>query len=104
MRRRKVTYPPPKTATRGGASASADDPRNPGGGRSVAIDPAAMKGQPQIRQGLVVRVLTGLYAGELAVVESVAGGVIPAVVVRTEAGRTRRVRTIDLAVEPPGTS
>ena len=43
---------------------------------------------------------TGLYAGETAVVESIAGGVIPAANVRTEAGRTRRVRTIDLAPAP----
>lgn len=102
MRRKKVNYPPPKTATRGGSTPSADDPRNPGGGRSVAIDPAAITGRPEIRQGLVVRVATGLYAGERAVVESVVGGVIPAALVRTEAGRTRRVRTVDLVPEPPG--
>ena len=38
----------------------------------------------------------GLYTGEIAIVESVPGGVIPSALVRTEAGRTRRVRTIDL--------
>src|SRR4051812_27881669 len=43
---------------------------------------------------------TGLYTGQTAIVESIAGGVIPAAVVRTEAGRTRRVRTIDLVPAP----
>jgi hypothetical protein len=39
---------------------------------------------------------TGLYAGEAAVIERMSGGVIPTALVRTEAGRTRQVRTIDL--------
>ena len=38
--------------------------------------------------------------GEEAVVESIPGGVIPSVLVRTAAGRTRRVRTIDLEALP----
>jgi hypothetical protein len=38
----------------------------------------------------------GLFAGETAVVEKLTGGVIPSALVRTEAGRTRQVRTIDL--------
>jgi hypothetical protein len=38
----------------------------------------------------------GLFAGETAVVEKLVGGVIPSALVRTEAGRTRQVRTIDL--------
>jgi hypothetical protein len=37
-----------------------------------------------------------LYAGEAAVIEKLTAGVIPAALVRTEAGRTRQVRTIDL--------
>ena len=36
------------------------------------------------------------FAGELATVESLVSGVIPAAVVRTDAGRTRRVRAVDL--------
>jgi hypothetical protein len=44
-----------------------------------------------------VRIIgSGLYSGEAALVESLPGGVIPSALVRTEAGRTRRVRTIDL--------
>ena len=67
----------------------------------VAIDVRATKGGGNIAIGDRVRIVgSGLYAGEIAVVETVAGGVIPAAVVRTEAVRTRRVRTIDL--EPVG--
>jgi hypothetical protein len=39
---------------------------------------------------------TGLYSGELATIEKLTTGPIPSAVVRTEAGRTRQVRTIDL--------
>jgi hypothetical protein len=99
-RRRKTTYPPPKTATRG--PRDPDDPRNTGGGRSVTIDLTAMAGRTEIRTGQVVRIATGLYAGERAVVESLVGGVIPAVLVRTEAGRTRRVRAVDLVLDRGG--
>jgi hypothetical protein len=38
----------------------------------------------------------GLYAGEVAVVEAMIAGVIPAFMVRTEAGKTRRVRAVDI--------
>jgi hypothetical protein len=39
---------------------------------------------------------SGLYSGELATIDRLAAGVIPSAVVRTDAGRTRQVRTIDL--------
>jgi hypothetical protein len=91
-----VTYPPPKTATKGGSTPApgAFDPRNPPG-RTVSINLQAAAGR-KVSVGDKVRITTGLYAGEAAVIESVAGGVISSVVVRTEAGRTRRARTIDL--------
>ncbi len=96
MRRRKVTYPPPKTATKGAPPAPGDfDPRNPPG-RTVAINLAAAAGRADIRPGGQVRVLTGLFAGEIGVVDALTGGVIPAAVVRMSDGRTRRARTIDL--------
>jgi len=38
----------------------------------------------------------GLYAGELAIVESLSNGVIPAAAVRTDTGKTRRIRAVDL--------
>ena len=43
---------------------------------------------------------SGLYNGEAAVIEKLPGGVIPTALVRTEAGRTRQVRTIDLEPIP----
>ena len=102
MRRRKVTYPPPKTATKGPPPVlGAVDPRNPAG-RTVTINLAAAAGRASIRIGDKVRILSGLYAGEAAVVESVASGVISSAMVRTEAGRTRRARTIDLEPIRPG--
>ena len=104
MRRRKVTYPPPKTATKGAPPVlGAADPRNPSG-RTVTINLAATTGRASIRLGDRVRILSGLYAGEAAVVESIAGGVIPAAMVRTETGRTRRSRTIDLEPIRPGSA
>ena len=39
---------------------------------------------------------SGLYSGELATIDRLTTGVIPSAVVRTDAGRTRQVRTIDL--------
>jgi len=54
--------------------------------RSVSIDLSALAGRGQLKPGDKVRISSGLYAGETATVESVSGGVIPAVLVRTEAG------------------
>jgi hypothetical protein len=42
------------------------------------------------------RITSDLFDGEAATVESAAGGVISSAMVRTESGRTRRARTIDL--------
>ena len=65
------------------------------------INNQAGAGRTGIDVGMRVIILgTGLYAGETAVVESIAGGVIPAANVRTEAGRTRRARTVDLVPAP----
>jgi hypothetical protein len=99
VRRRKVTYPPPKTATSGGAGASVVDARAAANAsRAVSINLEAKVGRPSIVQGARVQIGSGLYSGEIAIVESVVSGVIPAAVVRTEAGRTRRVRTVDLVL------
>jgi hypothetical protein len=59
-----------------------------------------MTGRADIVQGARVQITSGLFAGEFAIVESIVGGVIPAAVVRTEAGRTRRARTVDLIPTP----
>ncbi|MGD0863081.1 MAG: hypothetical protein ABSA21_10025 [Candidatus Limnocylindrales bacterium] len=97
MRKRKVTYPVARTATR--QPRTAGQPGDPGYVRSTvaSINLAAL----DIREDLVVgnRVRIGgegLYAGELAVIEAIVGGIIPAAMVRTDAGKTRRVRAVDL--------
>ena len=94
-RKRKVVYPPARTATR--------QPQNQGPDPTyvrqsvVAIDLNAGSGRDGLAVGDRVRIVgSGLYSGEAAVIEKFATGVIPAALVRTEAGRTRQVRTIDL--------
>ena len=63
----------------------------------VAIDMTAMTGRDGLKLGDRVRIVgTGLYSGEEATIEKFVGTAIPAAMVRTEAGRTRQVRTIDL--------
>ena len=68
--------------------------------RVANINLEAMTGRAGITQGSRVRIASGLYAGEFAIVESVVGGVIPAALVRTESGSSRRARTIDLVPAP----
>jgi hypothetical protein len=63
----------------------------------VAIDLNAGTGREGLKLGDRVRIVgTGLYSGEEAIIEKFVGTAIPAALVRTEAGRTRQVRTIDL--------
>jgi hypothetical protein len=100
VRKRKVTYPVAKTATKGARNTGLPgDPRDPRTVRATVatIDLTALEGRDDLSVGDRVRIGGGgLYAGELAVVEGLAGGVIPAATVRTEEGRTRRVRVVDL--------
>lgn len=96
-RKRKVTYPTPATSKR--RFDPAGRPAVPH--TAVAIDPTAMTGRPGLLVGARVRIVgTGLYSGEPAVIERFAGNVIPSAIVRTDSGRSRQVRTIDL--EPIG--
>lgn len=100
MKRRPVTYPPAKTATKGAPPAGVwpDGSTRP---NLVAIDVTAGKGRPSLKVGARVRISgTGLYAGETVTIERLIAGVIPAASVRTDSGGTRRVRAIDL--EPVG--
>jgi hypothetical protein len=70
---------------------------------ALSIDLTALEGRSGLAVGDRVRILgSGLYSGEVATIERIAGGVVPAAAVRTEAGRTRTVRTIDL--EPIGSN
>jgi hypothetical protein len=92
-RKRKTFYPPPKTATK------AAPPANPGFTSTgiTAINVNARQGRAGLVVGDRVRINgSGLYAGETAVIERFAGSAVPVAVVRTEAGRTRQVRTVDL--------
>ena len=97
VKKRRQSYPPPRSS-KGPAPVYVAPVTPP----TVAlINNQASTGRTGIDVGMRVIILgTGLYAGETAVVESIAGGVIPAANVRTEAGRTRSVRTIDLAPAP----
>ena len=96
MRKRKVNYPPPRSKKAA--------PPIPGAGPEtyvhptvVAIDLTASVGGGEFAIGDRVRIVgSGLYSGEPAVVESLPRGVVPSALVRTETGRSRRVRTIDL--------
>ncbi len=97
MARRKQSYPPAKTATRQTRGAGlAGDPTyvRP----TVAkIDPAALEVRTDISVGDRVTIAGGgLYSGEQATVEAISHGSIPAMVVRTDEGKTRRVRGVDL--------
>ncbi len=94
MRKRKVTYPVARTANRPARIMGDPSYVRP---TVVTIDTSAMAPRGSFAAGdRVVIASDGLYAGETAIVERLAQGVIPAAVVRTEAGRTRRVRVIDL--------
>ena len=94
-RKKKTVYPPARTDTRPAPFDAGDTPYvRP---TVATIDLNASKGRAGLTVGDRVRITgNGLYAGEAAVIEKLVSGVIPAALVRTEAGRTRQVRTIDL--------
>ena len=97
MRKRKVTYPVARTATKQPRVAGL--PGDPSYVRSTVatINLAALDVRDDLKVGHRVRIGgEGLYSGQLAVVESLVSGIIPAALVRTEAGKTRRVRAVDL--------
>jgi hypothetical protein len=97
-KKRRVFIPPKRTPPKpqpGGET--------PGRPAALSINLAALGGRSGLAVGDRVRILgSGLYAGELATIERIVVGVVPAAAVRTEAGRTRTVRTIDL--EPVGSN
>lgn len=100
-RKRKVNYPPARTATRPAPPAGTGPEPAYVRPTVVTIDLNAGAGRRDLTVGDQVRIVgTGLYSGEAAVIETLVRGVIPAAQVRTEAGRTRRVRTIDLEPIP----
>lgn len=95
-RKRKTTYPPARTDTK--------PAQRPGAGPEAYVRPTvatidvnATAGKAGFSVGDRVRISgAGLYSGEAAVIEKMTSGVIPGALVRTEAGRTRQVRTVDL--------
>jgi hypothetical protein len=96
MRKRKVTYPVARTATRqprpGGLT-----PEQRARATVAEIHPTALLGRKDLLVGDRVRIGGGgLYAGDFGKIESIVGGLIPAALVRTEAGKTRRVRAVDI--------
>ena len=102
-RKRRTVYPPPRNATRPPRPGEPGGPGGPPAGEPyvrptvVSINLAASTGRAGLKVGDRVRINgTGLYSGELATIEKLTTGPIPSAVVRTEAGRTRQVRTIDL--------
>ena len=98
-RKRKVFYPTSRSSK---APAPAGGPAGYAPTTVVSINLEAGVGRKDVVVGSRVTILgTGPYAGETAVVERLITSGIPAAVVRTEAGATRRVRTIDLQPVPP---
>ena len=102
-RKRRTTYPPPRNAP--------PRPTDPLGATAepyvrptvAAINTSAGAGRAGLKPGDRVRIAGGgLYSGELATIDKMSNGVIPSAVVRTDAGRTRQVRTIDLEPVVPG--
>jgi hypothetical protein len=110
-RKRKTTYPPPRNATRPPRPGEPGGPGSPGSDTPyqrptvASINLAAGAGRAGLKAGDRVRITgTGLYSGELATIDRLTSGVIPSAVVRTDAGRSRQVRTIDLEPVAPGTA
>lgn len=94
-KKRKVNYPPAKTATKR-APAPTPDP-NIVRPNLATINLSAGAGRAGFAVGDRVRIeAAGTYSGETAVIERLSAGVIPSALVRTEGGGTRQVRTIDL--------
>jgi hypothetical protein len=94
-RKRKVVYPAAKTATKRQPAPGSDaSPERP---NLATINLKAGAGQAGLSVGDRVRIETsGALSGEVAVIERLSAGAIPSAFVRTAAGRTRQVRTIDL--------
>ena len=91
-RKRKVFIPPKKTAPK--PQPGVENAGRPG---ATSINLTALEGRTTSPSATSVRILgTGLYTGEVAVIERMANGAIPSAAVRTEAGRARTVRTVDL--------
>lgn len=111
-RKRKTSYPPPRNAPpRPPRPGEPGGPGSPGSDTPyqrptvASINLSASAGRAGLTVGDRVRITgSGLYSGEFATIDRLTTGVIPSAVVRTEAGRTRQVRTIDLEPAPANPS
>jgi hypothetical protein len=107
-RKRRTTYPPPRNLPP--RPGDAPGPPEPQYQRPTvaSINLSAGVGRAGLKAGDRVRISGGgLYSGELGTIDKLTNGVIPSAVVRTDSGRTRQVRTIDLepvAATPPAAS
>jgi hypothetical protein len=96
--KRKKTFYPKPTRRREPSPGSDQSPVRP---NLASIDMTAGVGRPGLSVGDRVRIRSaGQFSGEIVVIERLIGGPIPAALVRTESGNSRRARTIDL--EPVG--
>lgn len=98
-RKRKTNYPPAKSATK----RAPDQPDAPIERPNLAtINLAAGAGRAGFSVGDRVRIeASGMYSGEIGVIERLSAGVIPSALVRTANGGSRQVRTIDLVPAQP---
>lgn len=97
MAKRKQTYPQAKTATRQPRFAAPSGDSMPVRPTVAKIELGALEARTDISVGDRVTIAgSGLHAGEQATVEAISHGLIPAMVVRTDDGKTRRVRGVDL--------
>ncbi|MGZ6269665.1 MAG: hypothetical protein ACXWMU_03725 [Candidatus Limnocylindrales bacterium] len=99
--RRRTVYRRPAPAPGSTPGATAAPAPAQGRPTAVSIDLTASAGRPDLSVGDHVRLIGGgLYAGENAVIEKLgptgANGAAMTALVRTEAGRSRTARTIDL--------
>jgi hypothetical protein len=101
MTKRKQRYPFAKTNRKGptepGSEASPERPNL----ATINLDAGA--GREGLAVGDRVRIdASGIYSGEIGVIERLTTGVIPSALVRTTNGGTRQVRTIDLVPQKAG--
>jgi hypothetical protein len=94
-RKKKPFYPPARPTNRRPPAPGSDaSPERP---NLATIDLSATTGRAGLAVGERVRInASGLYAGEIGVIERLSAGVIPSAIVRTQSGGSRQVRTIDL--------
>ena len=99
MRKRKDNYTQSRVAQKRQPPATSDVSEDRPNLARINLD--AGVGRAGFRVGDRVRIeSTGMYAGQIGMIERLSSGVIPSALVRVEGGRGRQVRTIDLVPVP----